>query len=58
MRGGFTSQDDEMYKIFVYYIKFGIPFYILYVLDNPEGFILQLFIRYDDVLKGISSAVF
>ena len=54
MRGDFTSQDDEIYKFLTYYDRVGIPFYIIYGPAKPEGLILPLVIRYNDIVKAIS----
>jgi suppressor for copper-sensitivity B len=58
MRGDFTSQDDEIYKFLTYYNRVGIPFYIIYGPAKPEGLILPLVIRHNDIVKAISSVEF
>ena len=53
MRGDFTSQDDEIYNFLTYYNSVGIPFYIIYGPAKPEGLILPVIIRYNDIVKAI-----
>ena len=55
MRGDFTSQDDEIYNFLTYYDRVGIPLYIIYGPAKPEGLILPVIIRYDDIVKAIDS---
>lgn len=53
-----TSQDDEIYKFLTYYDRVGIPFYIIYGPAKPEGLILPLVIRHNDIAKAINSVGF
>ena len=53
MQGDFTSQDDEIYKFLTYYNRVLIALYIMYGPVKPEGLVLPIFIRYDDIVKEI-----
>lgn len=55
MRGDFTSQDNEIYDFLTYYSSVGIPFYIIYGPAKPEGLILPVIIKYNDIVKAIES---
>ena len=55
MRGDFTSHNDKIYSFLTYSNSVGVTSYIIYGPAKSEGLVLQVIIRYSDIVKAIDS---